>query len=464
MRNEPDLTERDDLELKENLDPTAKRDQLRLVKEIVAMANTKGGRILIGVTDDGKRVGVPDQERYMWEAARIGDLLEKYIDPDRLEVSHSFRRDGCPPERMVVELVVPQYIDPPLVICRDTASDQSNRLFFRKGAVLVRNNTRVEPAARSDFVRWRKEDRSRILEGVSAVILDPDSVVQVAHEDVNRDTPSYLLSRSVHLFRRRPDKLLDGNDLLYLFTNRAHLDTNASDRRRLLLHSALRRRATLFFWLARLDADPDEVAAVLDEALKMRDRDKSDMSGAVPLVAALFLSPSQYQDLIARMTTSRYAHIRRAASGYPELADARAAIEKRRGSRLYGRRLSDFSDEELLDVAERTIEEGGVVRISRQLSLLGIEYLVRRLSIEGGRRRTVARPPASGHRPDAPSDLPTPVLSERELGPGRRPSGARVTVCCGQKRCSSGSQPSVIAAWARRLMLSSWVVPSSSTK
>ena len=385
MHNEPDLTERDDLELKESLDPMAKRDQLRLVKEIVAMANTKGGRILIGVTDEGKRVGVPDQDRSKWDAARIGDLLDKYLNPDRLEVSHSFRRDGCPPERMVVELVVPQYIDPPLVICRDAASDESNRLFFRKGAVLVRNNTKVEPAARSDFVRWRKADRSRIFEGISTVILNPGSVVQVAHEDLNRDTPSYLLSRSVDLFRRRPDKLLDGNDLLYLFTNRAHLDTNASDRRRLLLHSALRRRATLFFWLALLDTDADEVAAVLDEALNMRDRDKSDMSGAVPLVAALFMSPSRYRGLIARMADSRYAHIRRAASSYPELADARAAIDKRRGTRLYGRPLSDFSNEELLDFAERTIEEGGLVRTSRQLPLLGIEYLVRRLSIEGGR-------------------------------------------------------------------------------
>ena len=384
MPGEPDLIERDDLELKEALDPTVKRDRLRLVKEVVAMANTRGGRILIGVTDDGKRVGVPGQDRSKWDAARIGDLLDKYIDPDRLEVSHTFHGDGCPPGRIVVELVIPQYHDPPLVICRD-ARDRSNKTVFRKGAVLVRNNTKVEPAARSDFVRWRKVDRGRIFEGISTVILNPGSVVQVAREGVNLDAPSYLLSRSVDLFRRRPDKLLDGSDLLYLFTNRAHLDTNAPDRRRLLLHSALRRRATLFFWLALLDTDPDEVAGVLDEALNMRDRDKSDMSGAVPLVAALFLSPSRYQGLIVRMANSRYAHIRRAADSYAELADAQAAIEKRRNTPLHGRSLSDFGDAELLAVAELEVEGGRAVRISRRLPVLGLEYLVRRLATDGDR-------------------------------------------------------------------------------
>ena len=384
MPNEPDLSERDELEFKVTLDPMDGHDRLRLVEEIVAMANTKGGRILIGVDEAGTWVGVPDDDRSKWDAARIGDLIDKYIDPERVEVSIAFRRDSCPPEKMVVELLVPQHHDPPLVISRD-ASDRSNAPVLRRGAILVRNNTKVEAAARSDFVRWRKDDRDRIFEGISTVILNPGSVIQVDHGDQARHPASYLLSRSVDLFRRRADKLLDGDDLLFLFANRDHLDTSTSDRRRLLLHSALRRRATLYFWLALLDTDRAEVARVLDEALNMRDRDKSDMSGAVPLVAALYLPPSGYQDLVARMATSRYAHIRDAAERYPTPEDALEAISTRRKTVIDGRAVADLRDEELLSEAERTAEDRRRRLVSRRMPALGLEYLARRLGDRGDR-------------------------------------------------------------------------------
>lgn len=151
-------TERVDLELKRYLDPGAKRDLMLLVKQIVAMANTEGGRILVGVTNDGRRVGVPDRDRSKWDPAPLGDQLDRCISPDHVEVVIAFRPDGCPEGTVVVEVTVPQYPDPPLVICRD-GSDQS-RTIFRKGDVLVRNNIKVEAASRSDYARWRREDRT----------------------------------------------------------------------------------------------------------------------------------------------------------------------------------------------------------------------------------------------------------------------------------------------------------------
>ena len=371
-------TERDDLELKLVLDPGIRRDQLRLVKEIIAMANTKGGRILVGVADDGERAGVPDEDRVKWDGARLGDLVEKYIVPDRVEVAIAFRRDGCPAGRMVVELTVSQHGDPPLVVSKDGA--KGSKAFFRKGAVLVRNNTKVELASRSDFVRWKKEDRKRVFEGVKEIVLSPGATVQIIQEDDRVDTASYFLSRSVDLFRRRPDKLLDGTDLLYLFENREYLDTASSDRRRLLIHSSLRRQPTLWFWLALLGTDSDEVFNIVYEALRMKDRDKSDMSKAVALVGYLFLTPAQYQGLISEMETSRYAHIRRAAQTYAEPPNAKAAIDKRRQMRIDDRRLAEFSDDELLTRADLEIEGGHPRHISRRLPALGLEYLTRQIA------------------------------------------------------------------------------------
>lgn len=90
----PNEAERVDLELKRFLDPTAKRDRIRLVKEVVAMANTKGGRILVGVTDDGEHVGVPDRDRSNWDPAPLGDHLDRYISPDRVEIGIAFHPMG----------------------------------------------------------------------------------------------------------------------------------------------------------------------------------------------------------------------------------------------------------------------------------------------------------------------------------------------------------------------------------
>ena len=378
---QPKETERVDLELKRYLDPGAKRDLMRLVKQIVAMANTQGGRILVGVTDDGQRVGVPDRDRSKWDPAPLGDQLDRYINPDHVEVVVAFRSDGCLEGTAVVEVTVPQYPDPPLVLCRD-GSDQSGTI-FRKGDVLVRNNTKVEAASRSDYARWRREDRQRLLESFKTVLLNPSATVRITRGDETLDPPSYLLSRAVDLFRQRPDKLLDGEDLLYLFANRDYLDTGSADRRRLLMHSSLRRQATLWFWLGLMDAKPGEVADVLFEALNMGDRDKSDMSRAMVRVGSLFLTPARYRDLISGMESSGYVHIRRAAAQFREIADAKASIDKQRRMSIEGCQASDLSDQDLLERAEREIEGGRNVNISRRLPVLGIEYLLRKMSSTG---------------------------------------------------------------------------------
>ncbi len=333
---------------------------------------------MVGVADDGERVGIPEQDRTKWDGARIGDLVEKHINPERVEVAIFFRRERCPEGTVVIEMIVPQHPDPPLVICID-GKDQSRHI-FRKGAVLVRNNTKVEPASRADFVRWKREDRRQIFEGVQTVVLNPGSTVHITKGEETLDPTSYFFSRSVDLFRQRPDKLLDGKDLMDMFTNRDHLDTGSTDRRRLLIHSALRRQATLWFWLALLNPTTNEVTNVLYEALEMKDRDKSDMSRAMALVGSVFLAPAQYRHLIARMEASRYAHIQRAAGDYATVSSAKASIAKQRNVSIDGRHISEIGDEKILAEADLLIEGGQAGRIARLLPRLGLEYFTRQLS------------------------------------------------------------------------------------
>lgn len=371
------------LEYKEDLDPTDPKDRLTLVREVVAMANAEGGRVLIGVRDDGTVIGVPEADRADWDPAVIGDLLDSFVNPDHVEIRISFDGEGCPAGRTVVEVGVSQHPAPPLVLCKAGNHGRADSPMFRKGIVLVRHNTKVESARRSDFLRWREDLRNRILQQFQMVVEAPETahLRMVADAEV-RDEPQYLLSRAVDLFRQRREKLLDGDDLLYLFENRATLDLTTDDVAELLIQSALRRRATLFFWLALVDRGPERVREMLNTALGMSDRDKSDMASAVPIVASLYLAEEDYGEIVARMEASSYAHIREAATDFATLAAARAAVDERRTAAIEGTALADFGDDELLVGADELVAEGNVQKASRRMPLLGLEFLTRRLEQE----------------------------------------------------------------------------------
>lgn len=371
------------LEYKEDLDPTGPKDRLALVREVVAMANAEGGRVLVGMRDDGTVIGVPEADRAHWDPAVIGDLLDSFVNPEHVEVRISFNEEGCPTGRTVVEVGVSQHSAPPLVLCKDGNHPGADSPMFRKGVVLVRHNTKVESAKRSDFLRWRDDLRNRILQQFQMVVEAPETahLRMVAHDEV-RDEPQYLLSRAVDLFRQRREKLLDGDDLLYLFENRGALDLTTDDVAELLIQSALRRRATLFFWLALVDPPPEKVREMLDTALGMSDRDKSDMATAVPIVASLYLTEEEYKEIIGLMEGSSYAHIREAATDYATLAAARAAVDERRAGAIDGTALADLGDDELLASADELVAEGNTQRASRRMPVLGLEFLARRLELE----------------------------------------------------------------------------------
>ena len=244
----------------------------------------------------------------------------------------------------------------------------------------MRHNTKAEPARRSDYLKWREDLRNRILQQFQMVIQAPETAhLRMIGDEEVRDEPNFLLSRAVDLFRQRPEKLLDGDDLLYLFQNRHAIDFTADLVPELLIHSALRRRATLFFWLALSGIDGPRVSRILHTALRMSDRDKSDMASVVPLVASLYLSASDYGELIGLMARSSYAHISDAAVKCPTITEARAAVAERRNAAVDHVPLADFGDHQLLAEAEALAEEQNSGRISRRMPNLGLEYLARHL-------------------------------------------------------------------------------------
>ncbi len=79
----------------------------RIVKEIVAFANTQGGRLLLGVDDDGTILGVRDAAE---EEFALKQALDEHCDP---MVPHRSQRIAITKKRDVILLHVPESADKP---------------------------------------------------------------------------------------------------------------------------------------------------------------------------------------------------------------------------------------------------------------------------------------------------------------------------------------------------------------
>ncbi|SNC61810.1 Putative DNA-binding domain-containing protein [Hymenobacter gelipurpurascens] len=73
----------------------------RISRTLSSLANTHGGRVLVGVDDDGRIVGVRDAEEEMYQ---LREAAAHYIDPPLTLRFREIEEDG----RMVVVVTVPE--------------------------------------------------------------------------------------------------------------------------------------------------------------------------------------------------------------------------------------------------------------------------------------------------------------------------------------------------------------------
>ncbi len=71
-----------DLDYKERIDLDSNTAKAELARDIIAMANSGGGRLIVGVAERNNFFwlkGVPDAELYRYETTKINDAIRKYI-------------------------------------------------------------------------------------------------------------------------------------------------------------------------------------------------------------------------------------------------------------------------------------------------------------------------------------------------------------------------------------------------
>lgn len=91
----------------------------KIVREVVAFANSGGGKLLVGVGDDKTIKGLKDADEDEYTLTRA---IDKFIYP---KISFKTERVAITPDRDVLVLTIPRSVDKPHYVVDDTGARQA---------------------------------------------------------------------------------------------------------------------------------------------------------------------------------------------------------------------------------------------------------------------------------------------------------------------------------------------------
>jgi hypothetical protein len=165
-----------DLEFKSAFDPSAPQDWCELIKDIVAMANSGGGLIVFGVSDDGSPTTGDLKQILALDQATIVDKIEKYTGQHFADFSLcSGSRRGC---RVAVLSV--SSVPVPIVFTAPGTYDiggGKQKTAFSRGTVYFRHGPKSEPGTSEDIRAALNRELDRVrsswLDGITKVVTAP---------------------------------------------------------------------------------------------------------------------------------------------------------------------------------------------------------------------------------------------------------------------------------------------------
>lgn len=364
-------------DLKAFFDRNSEEAKVDLVKNLVAIANAGGGSITFG-RDETSIYGIDNATVKALDSARVNDLVSKFINPAQLDVSHEI--DKIEGNHFILTLIVPP-ADIPLVMSRPGAWKGSNpkkdKPLFIRGDIWTRHGTKTERITYEDIrdciLSNRKDEKDSVLDRITTLVNLPHgaSIEVVDQGGAPIDTPKGLLSSAVRWRDRDPDHLLSPKDLLWIFQNRFQITFHEADIA-LLVASALRKGATLYYWLA--DAEQydgmleSEILAIFDAS----DRDKSDAARNIVELSSIYLDRQGLRNILSLLRRSKYAHFCEAASEWVDRDQMKKSIAQRiNRSNVRGKRLVKLPTPDLETIASELAMQlfaGRSTAASRNLS------------------------------------------------------------------------------------------------
>lgn len=169
-------TETGDVDFKSSFDVASSRDWLELIKDIAAFANSGGGHILVGLSDDGTPSGADISGLLGVDSADLGNRLHKYFGQHfngvELIESEKSGQEICA-LRISASRV-------PIVFTRvgeTELPDGKKKTAFALGTVYFRHGAKSEPGTSDDLRQFLERElgltRKSWLDGIAKVVEAP---------------------------------------------------------------------------------------------------------------------------------------------------------------------------------------------------------------------------------------------------------------------------------------------------
>lgn len=165
------LREKEDKEFKSNFDGS-QREWLKLIKTITAMANTKGGIVVL------EKVNINLSQL---DSAQLDDKVNSYVEP-RIHniVSEKYGKKG-------IKIIVPNSRLKPHIFKRNGIYSEGDKqkFSFYKGQIWVRHSSKNETVTWDDFQRFIKENLNSFLERINVIAAQyPLKELEISKEGV----------------------------------------------------------------------------------------------------------------------------------------------------------------------------------------------------------------------------------------------------------------------------------------
>lgn len=209
------------IDFKSRFDIASKEHWCELIKDIVAIANTGGGIILIGVEDDGRPSKEPLTEIFNLDPADITNKISPYLGIQFDGFSVQKIKKG----KRKVALLIINSASLPMIFTKpgtypDPKDPKKQKTAFAKGAVYFRHGAKSEPGMPEDMQRFFekkiKEERKELNKNLRKVFAAPiGTPIQVlpaeAYLTVNHRAPQFRVTTD----KKAPALRLESQDNYY---------------------------------------------------------------------------------------------------------------------------------------------------------------------------------------------------------------------------------------------------------
>jgi hypothetical protein len=187
------------LDFKESFDPKSDGEWCELLKDLVAMANSGGGVVVVGVKNNGTSSGIDPKPVLGMDLAVVTDKVFKYTNQ---HFSGIHIRDVKRPGNKTVAALIVDPVPVPLVFARPgtyslpTKGKQKQKVAFSRGVVYVRHGAKSEPADTADLTevveRRVDELREQWMGGIRKVVEAPADTNVAVYHPTERDESGRL--------------------------------------------------------------------------------------------------------------------------------------------------------------------------------------------------------------------------------------------------------------------------------